>query len=305
LQALGSSLGSAGATNTMSVKSMGVIVNGAGSRPLDRRAPDGKFTMWVGGDWGRDDHGSRDGSLGLGEIGVGYNFGPVQLNGVAGYTGAEQTTVLGGSSEVRAGYVKLEALGQITGDENSGLWAVMTGTGLWGNADIARNYLSGGVVNTSTGKTDVEGYGIRGRLQWENLFPHVSPYGELSYARTCLGAYTEAGGAFPAAFNSLCDASTEVRYGFDARYPLMEQFRLIGTLEGVHRFESSGSNVTGQVVGLGAFNLGAAKYRQDWLRAGAGFEVDVSGSTLSVMGNATTKGEGASAWLAANGRVTF
>ena len=59
----------------------------------------------------------------------------------------------------------------------------------------------------------MEGYGVRARLQWENLFPHISPYGELSYARTCLDAYTETGGAFPAAFNSLCDASTAVRYG--------------------------------------------------------------------------------------------
>ena len=85
----------------------------------------------------------------------------------------------------------------------------------------------------------------------------------------------------------------------------MEHFRLIGTLEGVHRFESRGSNVTGQAIGPGGFNLGAAKYQQDWLRAGAGFEVDVPGSTLSVMGNATTKGEAASAWVAANWRVTF
>lgn len=111
--------------------------------------------------------------------------------------------------------------------------------------------------------------------------------------------------AFPAAFNSLCDGSTEIRYGFDAKFPVTEQFRLIGTLEGVHRFESSGSNVTGQVVGLGGFNLGAANFQQDWLRAGAGFEVDISGSTLSIMGNATTKGESSNAWVAANWRMTF
>src|SRR5690606_9496761 len=206
-----------------------------------------------GGDWGRDDHGGRDGSLGLGEIGVGYNFGPVQLNGVAGYTGLDQNTLLGGTTDVRAGYVKLEALGQITGDESSGLWGIVTGTGLWGNADITRNYINGGLIDGSSGRTDVEGYGIRGRLQWENAIPHISPYGELSYAHTCLGAYTETGGGFPAAFNSLCDGSTEVRYGFDAKFPVTEQFRLIGTLEGVHRFEDSGSNVPGQVIGLGGF----------------------------------------------------
>jgi len=303
---LASSLAGTGAANTSLVNSLGVIVNGAGSRPLDRRAAEGEFTAWLGGDLGRDDHGSRDGSLGLGELGFGYNFGPVQLNGVVGYTGLDQNTLLGGTTDVRAGYVKLEALGQITGDESSGLWGVVTGTGLWGSADITRNYLTnGGLVDSSFGRTDVQGYGIRGRLQWENAIPHISPYGELSYAHTCLGAYAENGGAFPAAFNSLCDGSTEVRYGFDARFPVTEQFRLIGTLEGVHRFEDRGSNVTGQVIGLGGFNLSAASYQQDWLRAGAGFEVDISGSTLSVMGNATTKGESSNAWVAANWRVTF
>lgn len=80
---------------------------------------------------------------------------------------------------------------------------------------------------------------------------------------------------------------------------------MIGTFEGVHRVESSGSNVTGQVIGLGSFNLGGANYRQDWLRAGAGFEVDISGSTLSVMGNTTTKGESSDVWGAANWRVAF
>jgi len=306
LKALGASLGAAGAANISVVNGLGLIANGAGSRPLDRRVSEGKFTMWVGGDWGRDDHGDRDGRVGLGEIGIGYNFGPVQLNGVAGYTGLNQNTHLGGATEVRAGYAKLEVLGQLTGNQDSGLWAIITGTGLWGNVDIRRNYhVNGGLVDSSSGKTDVNSYGVRGRLQWENAIRYISPYGEISYARTCLGAYTESAGAFPAAFNELCDDSTEARYGFDAKFPLNEQFRLIGTLEGVHRFESSGRNVTGQVVGLGAFDLGGSKYQQDWLRVGAGIEVDLQGATLSVMGNATTKGESSNAWLAANLRLTF
>src|SRR5690606_34059529 len=120
-----------------------------------------------------------------------------------------------------------------------------------------------------------------------------------------LGAYTETGGAFPAAFDKLCDSSTEARYGLDATFPVTEKFRLLGTLEGVHRFEASGSTVTGQVIGLGGFDLGAANYQQDWLRAGAGFEVDISDSTLSLMGNVTTQGESANAWVAANWRMTF
>ncbi|WP_124088746.1 autotransporter domain-containing protein [Pseudogemmobacter humi] len=303
---LGASLGTSGVTNAATLSSLSLIVNGAGSRPLDRRVDEGRFTMWFGGDLASDNHGSRDGRIGLGEIGLGYNFGAVQLNTVLGYTGFDQNTFLGGSTEVRAGYVKLEMLGQISGDSERGLWGVLTGTGLWGDADISRNYrTNGGLIDSSFGHADVEGYGIRGRLQWENAAPNISPYGELSYAHTCLGGYTETGGAFPASFNRLCDNITEARLGVDASYALSDRFSLIGTLEGVHRFEDRGSNVTGNVIGLGAFDLGAAGYEQNWARALVGFEVDMGGSTLSVMGNTTTKGGSADNWIAANWRITF
>ncbi|MAM09763.1 MAG: hypothetical protein CML23_04740 [Rhizobiaceae bacterium] len=306
LTSLATSLGTTASVATATLNSFGMIVNGAGSRPLDRRAPAGKSITWVGGDWGSDDHGSRDGTLGLGEFGFGHNFGPVQLNGVVGYTGLNQNTTYGGTTDANAGYVKLEAMGLLAGDEVSGLWGIVTGVGLWGEADITRNYLvNGGLIDSSRGNSDIEGYGIRGRLEWENAVPYLSPYLEASYANTCLGAYTETGGAFPAAFNKLCDDDTELRYGFDATVPLGEKFSVIGTLEGVHRFESHGSNVTGQVIGLGGFNFAGASYQQDWVRAGLGFEVDISGSKLSVMGNLTSRGEASNAWVAANWRVTF
>lgn len=303
---LAASLTSSGAANSMATNGLGTLMNGAGSRPLDRRAPQGRSIAWIGGDWGRDDHGTRDGEVKLGEIGIGHNFGGLQLSGVFGLTGLDQNTILGGHTDIDARYVKLEALAPLHITETGGLWLALTGTGLWGHADIRRNYIdNGGLIDSSAGRADVEGYGVRGRLQWEYLLPGVSPYGELSFARACLDSYAESGGAFPAAFNRLCDNATEARYGFDLTLPVTEQFRLIGTIEGVHRFEDRGSNVTGQVIGLGGFDLGQVSYRQNWLRGGAGFEFDIAGSTLSVMGNATTKGESANAWVAANWRMTF
>ncbi|WP_174803010.1 hypothetical protein [Martelella limonii] len=303
---LAASLGTTATAATATLNSLGIITNGAGSRPLDRRAPAGKSITWASGDWGSDDHGSRDGTLGLGEFGFGHNFGPIQLNGIVGYTGLNQNTMFGGSTDVNAGYVKLEAMGLLAGDEVSGLWGVVTGVGLWGEADITRNYVTnGGLIDSSVGNTGTEGYGIRGRLEWENALPYLSPYGEVSFASNCLNGYTETGGAFPASFDRLCDDTTELRYGFDTTIPVSEKVNLIGTLEGVHRFQSHGSNVSGQVLGLGGFNFAGASYQQDWLRAGAGFEVDIAGSTLSIMGNVTTRGESANAWVAANWRVTF
>lgn len=298
-------VGAAGA-NVSTLAGLGVQLNGAGSRPLDRRAAKGKPVFWITGDWGLDRHRGRNGDVKLGEIGGGYNFGPVQLNGVAGVTGIGQNTALGGRTDAVGGYVKLEALSRLHATERGGLWAIVTGTGLWGSADITRNYLiNGGLIDSSRGLAPVAGYGLRGRLQWENALPYVSPYGDLSYSSACLGAYTEAGGAFPAAFNRLCDTATELRYGLDATVPLTERFRLTGTLEGVHRFEAQGNNVAGQVVGLGGFNFGAVRYQQDWLRAGLGFEADVGKATFSLMGNATTSGEGPTAWVTAALRIAF
>lgn len=300
------SLLNAAAAHGVMLDGLGVLLNGAGSRPLDRRTAAGKRIVWLGGDWGRDDHGARDGEMKLGEVGVGGNFGGFQLNGVIGVTRLDQDTLLGGSTRVMSNYVKLEALAPIHAAVSGGLWLAVTGTGAWGDAAIRRHYLTnGGTVDASTGRPDIEGYGLRGRLQWENLAPHISPYGELSYARSCLESYSETGGAFPSAYGTLCDDATEARYGFDALIPLADSVRFTATLEGVHRVEDKGRNISGQVIGLGAFDLAGASYRQDWLRAGVGFETDLGGGILSLMGNGTTRGESASAWVAANWRLTF
>jgi hypothetical protein len=298
-------LADTGAANVALLGNANLLLNGAGSRPLDRRVDPGKTIAWIGGDWGRFDAAGTDGNIGLGEIGVGYNFGGVQVNAVAGYTRFDQRMSLGGSAELSAGYVKAEALSKLYDTGNGGLWGTLTASGMWGNADFTRNYMNGGAIDSSTGSTDASGYGVRGRLQWENAIQYFSPYADLSWSKGCFGAYSETGGGFPAAFNELCDESTELRYGFDVTYPVSDGFRLIGTLEGVHRFEDKSANVTGQAVGLYAFDLGGVTYQQDWLRAGAGFEADIGASTLSVMGNATTQSNGPSAWIAANWRVTF
>lgn len=303
---LSASLGNSAAASGAATNGMGLLMNGAGSRPLDRRAPAGKATAWISGDLGRDDHGSRRGDVKLGEVGAGYNFGAFQVNAAFGLAGFDQKTLLGGRTDIDARYVKLEALAPLYTTGDGGLWLAMTGTGLWGDANFRRNYLvNGGLVDQSSGRTNVTGYGARARLQWENLLPGASPYGEMSYTHVCVGSYTETGGAFPASFDRRCDDFTEARIGVDATLPLTDSFRLIGTVEGVYRFEARGSNVSGQVIGLGGFDLPGARFERNWLRAGAGFEMDISASTLSIMANATTSGESSNAWVAANWRVSF
>jgi probable HAF family extracellular repeat protein len=302
---LSQSLGGSGAANTTVVNGLGTILNGVGSRPLDRRAPaPGRGIVWVSGDLGEDNHGARDGTLAMGEVGAGHDFGAAQVNVALGQTGLYQATQLGGRTSAEGTYAKIEVLSRLRGTPNGGLWAALMGVGMWGDTDIRRNYVvNGGLVSNSSGKTDLSSYGVRGRLEWENAIPFFSPYGELSWARTCLDDYTESGGAFPASFDRLCDEATEARLGTNVRVPVSPTLNLVGAFEGVHRFEWAGSNVTGRVIGLGGFNLGSPAYERDWLRGGAGFEADLGGSVLSLMLNGTTKGESASMWLAASWRM--
>ena len=304
---LSRSLADAGATSSAVVSSLNTLLNGAGSRPLDRRAdPEGSI-FWTTGDLGRADHGARDGGFGLGEIGVGRDFGAVQLNAAFGASRQVRNTALGGQTRVDSWFAKLEAMSLLYGNQDSGLWAVLTGAGARGIADIGRNYLAnGGLVVTSSGATDVSGFGVRGRLQWDNAFAHMSPFAELSWSRACVNGYAESGGPFPATFNRQCGLETLARYGVDASVPVTDRFRVTATLEGVHRIGGSPGATSGQVRGLGAFNLAAPSDDGFWARGGVGFEADLgSASMLSVMVNATTQGNAPSSWFSANWRKRF
>lgn len=304
---LSNSIVSTATTNGSVVTTIGTSLNGAGSRPLDRRTiGNGRSIVWLTGDWGREDHGTRDGALSLGEFGFGHDLGLLQLNLVGGYAHMRQDTVLGGATKVDAAYAKAEMLSQLSGDAESGAWLVLTGVGIWGEADVRRNYITnGGLTDRSTGTPDIEGYGVRGRLEWEELTDFISPYTELSWSRTCLAGYTESGGAFPVTFNENCDSTTEARLGADLAYPIDDGVRLLGIVEGVHRFEETANGVSGQVVGLGGFRFAGARHDQTWARGGAGIEVDFEAASLSFMANASTAGETPSVLLSSSLQVRF
>ena len=175
-----------------------------------------------------------------------------------------------------------------------------------GEAEIGRGYeIGGGATDVSTGSADLSVYALRARLQYHNLIPSLSPFGEIASASACLGSYTETGGAFPSSFDEVCDDNTEFRVGFDASMPVSDQLTVTGTLEGVHRFDAEGPAISGDVTGLGAFDLGSLETEQDWLRVGLGASFDMGGSTLSVMANSTTGGEATDTWIAATWSISF
>lgn len=304
------SLGAASTGGGMALSAVGTALNGAHSRPLARRVAAGKKAFWVAGDWGRDDHGSRSGDLGLAEVGLGQNFGPLQLSVSLGQTWAKQDLTLNGRAKSDGTYVMAEALVPLrmdTGD--SGPIAAVGAYVHRGDADLRRGYLNAGLQDFSSGKPGVDTWGLRARLDWENAATlagaGLTPYIDLGYNEAKIAAYTEIGGGFPAQFNARRETATELRLGMNASKPILNTACLVGTLEAAHRFEDAGARTVGQVVGLFGFDLAGPAIKQDWLRAGVGIEGKLGNGTGSLMLNLTTQGEAPNAWLAASWQTMF
>ena len=282
-----------------------LILQGAHSRPLSRRASEGRNTFWLAGDWGRDHHGARDGDLGLAEIGIGRHFGPAQVNLSLGQTWAKQAWALDGQAKADGSYLLAEALIPVRGK----LWAVLGGYYHWGDADLQRGYLNVASPAYSSGSAAARAWGLRARLEWDQAFnlagAVVSPYVDASYGETTLAAYGETSGPFPARFEARKEKMSELRLGGNATQPLAENTWLVTILEATHRFEKESASTSVELVGLGSLRLDGEENQRDWLRIGVGLEGIVAGGRASFMINATSRGEVPAYWLAANWQRSF
>lgn len=308
LQSLSTSLTSTASGVDFAVSNASMLINGAHSRPLSRRVAAGEKTAWVAGDMGRDDHGSRDGSTGIAEVGGGYNFGPAQINLTIGKTWGNQHLANSGSLDADGQYVMAEGI--IPVSESRGLFATVGAYGHWGEVDIRRGYLNGGLQDFSTASPDTRTWGVRARLDWENAFAvksvGFSPYADLSYTRSRMDGYTETDGGLPARFDSRTDHSTEIRGGVNAAMPIAAtKLNLVTNLEVAHRFNDSGASTSGEVIGLSSFNLPGQNYQSTWLKGGVGVEGELGKGKASLMLNATSKSSMPNAWLAASYQLTF
>lgn len=305
LQDLQQSLADTSVGGGMALSAAVTVLNGAHSRPLSRRVDEGQRAFWLAGDWGRDGHGARSGDLGLAEVGFGKNFGAAQVNVSLGQTWAKQDQAHNGRTKTAGTYVLAQALIPVSGN----LWGAVGAYVHRGEADMRRGYLNAGAQDYSRGTPNVNTWGLRARLEWDQAW-HVAnadvlPYVDLSHAKARLAAYTETSGGFPARFDSRKEKATELRLGVNAAKLLGNGLNLIGMLEAAHRFEKSGPRSSGQVIGLSDFGLDGRKNDRNWLRLGVGVEGKLAGGRASLMLNATTKGETSNAWLAANWQHAF
>lgn len=297
--------------SSSALSAIGTVPNGAHSRPLQYRAEPGRGTMWVAGDLGQDNHANRDGNFVLGEVGMGYNFGFVQINASLGQTKTHQNTLLGGRANTDGNYVLAEALLPLAQSDidRARLWLTLGSYFHWGDAKIRRGYLNFGVPDSSSGSPNTHAWGLRIRFDLENAVSAgsfaLSPYADLSSGVLRMNGYTETGGGFPARFDARRETQSEVRLGTHAAYRLTADTRLVGLLEAAHRLQKHTSRTSGEVVGMFSFNLLGENTRQDWLRSGLGLEQHIGGGTLSAMLNLTTKGSAPNAWLALSYQIGF
>jgi uncharacterized membrane protein len=307
--ALSASLGSPGGVTQVLLSGSEMLLNGAHSLPLSYRTPKGQATVWSAGDYGWYNQNSADGNVWLGEIGGGYNFGPVQFNLSVGYSQNRQDLTQGGNVKAGGTYLFGETLIPVYGS----LWGVLSGYYQWGNVDIARGYSNAGNAASSTGSPDTNTWALRARLEWDGLADlsdlRLNPYGEVSFARAKMDAYSEASGAFPAHFRSRTDNATDLRIGVNGAYPLAlgNRTALVGLVEGVHRFQGQASAVSGELLGPGgfSFNFDGPSYDQNWFRAGIGVESTIAGGKAFFMVNGATRGETPSVWVSARYQLAF
>ena len=283
-----------------------LVLSGAHGHPLDRLTAPGRFTAWAAGDLGFDNHGARDGSLAVGEVGGGYNFGPVQTNLALGKTTGLQNTDLGGSTNFDGTYLIGDVIGAIP---RTPLTGTLTGFFQKGSLDSNRGYLNAGLPDISSGSTHADTVGGAVRVDWADAvkFHGVSftPYTKLSLTRTVVDAYTEVGGGFPAVFNQRNDTITDQALGVNTSYPLTKTLKLVTTLEGVHRYQGKGSTMDGTVTGISTFSLPGERYVETWLRGTVGVEYTVGKGVFVVSLNGTTRSETANAWLATSYQYHF
>ena len=305
LDKLSSSLAEAGGTPGVSLDAGSLATHGAHSRPLSRRVATGKSGVWSLGDIGQNNHGANDGTMSLAELGASHNFGRAQANLALGHTWGDQKLSDSGAMASQGDYAELTTMTQLAGP----LWGVFSGFYSDGTAKIRRGYINAGLLDASNGRLPTATWGLLGRLQLDNGIKWgrlgLSPYSEFSYMKTHSKAFTETGGGFPAQFNARNDSATEIRIGSEAEYPVGGSTKLLGLVEGVHRFEKHGSRVSGQLLGLSSFDLVGATYKRDWMRFGVGVETGVAGGTLSVMANTTTRGEAPNFWLSVGWGIEF
>ncbi|MFO1186415.1 MAG: autotransporter domain-containing protein [Alphaproteobacteria bacterium] len=144
----------------------------------------------------------------------------------------------------------------------------------WFSTDITRGYLNGIMPDRSRGKRKGKAYGAAAELGW--LFPifrsaSLMPFVLHQAVKLELDPYTEATGAFPAAFNGVDHESQITRVGAEVRSPGVHLHQIWASANWAHQHDAKGIDVAGRVIALNSpFSVPGQELRSDWLEAALG-----------------------------------
>ncbi len=302
----GDSLGELGVLGSHGMLMTNMIMHGAHGHPFGNRVSDSKGCFWAAGDWGDDNR--RDARFSFAEVGGCFQPMPdLQLGLGVGKGRIRQDLSLAGDVHSKGSHVIADLAYLLP---NTSVWASITGIYAWYEADIERGYLNAGTLDSSsTDDTDMRTYELRARLDWDNAWQYselaFSPYAEVNLKDTHVDSYTETDGGFPARFDDIDETVHDLRIGINGEYKASGNTRLLAMLEGVHRFDSEGTGVSGRVIGLFDFDIEGSSYDRNWLRGSVGLEHKLGGGVVSANLNATTHGEDPDLWGGVSYRVEF
>ncbi len=255
----------------------GMALFGAHHRVLADNGLEGNRCFWATGDLGGANNGSN--RQYLGEVGVCGDFGLWRLGGGVGASQVNQDLQLAGRSRLNGQHAYLEADYQL----GKGLIASVSGFyGAW-SADINRHYMNAGVVDASSGSTDVQATAGRVRLDWLNLAQlgsvSLSPFVAYSHIQTRANGYSESGGGFAAQFDTYRQTLRDTRLGVTAMLPVANQTELRLSAEAIN--QSRSNDQLNAAIGGVVVPVSSQQYQENQARFGA--EIDHRLSKQSVI----------------------
>lgn len=269
------------------------ILWGAHHRPLMSYGDLGRSCFWATGDLGRRNN-PQDAKDMLAETGICGDFVDGKIRAGIGIGHGTRTVGLGefGSTRLSGNHLVAELNARPTA---ATLVSATFLHGRW-SVDSRRGYQGGAGTDFSGGSSHVDSTALRLRADWEKLWmagdTPLSPYAAATLSRTRTGAFTETGGGFPARFDAQTQTELESRLGITASHALSPNTTLRPAIEAVYRLDRDAPRVSGQVLGLFAFDQAGAARRRSWLRIGADIDYQLSKSALvSFSLHAATRGD--------------
>jgi uncharacterized membrane protein len=286
-------LGMAGGALQQAFNSINMAMHGSHHIPLQMMKGPAR-DAWFTADAGRWDNHHTNSYLA--EAGFAFDLMDQQLLvgfGV-GENYVEQQLLLGGDTDIQGQYYLTEL-----SFKPKELPLVFTLTGALGSwdADVNRNYLNAGNIDSSSGSPHLNSAALRFSVHWLDAVKLAgwgfTPKLEYTVNQMTIGGYAEQGGGFPAFFNEQNHTVQELRHGFSAARGFAADKGLLRLrAEGVHRFDQSGPGTSGNVIGLFGFNLPGQSIQQDWVQFGGDVVYSLTQRTNLTFGVSTaTTGE--------------